>query len=106
MVEHYSKNSVNVEIIDIIHDAPFSLGNLLKYMVRFGDKDDPKKQLQKIQYYQTYCATTDYFACKKWWEQNWKLIQLFEDLLENKGFIIDENYGEFIIHFFDLKNNR
>ena len=105
MVEHYSKNSVNVEIIDIIHDAPFSLGNLLKYMVRFGDKDDPKKQLQKIQYYQTYCATTDYFACKKWWEQNWKLVQLFEDLLENKGFIIDENYGEFIIHCLDLSKN-
>lgn len=43
MVEHYSKNSVNIEIIDIVHDAPFTLGNLLKYMVRFGDKDDPKK---------------------------------------------------------------
>lgn len=43
MVEHYSKNSVNVEIIDVIHSAPFCLGNLLKYMVRFGDKDDPKK---------------------------------------------------------------
>ena len=105
MVEHYSKNSVNVEIIDVIHDAPFSLGNLLKYMVRFGDKDDPKKQMQKIQYYLTYCSTTDYYACKKWWEQNWKLIQLFEDLLENKGFIIDENYGEFIIHCLDLSKN-
>lgn len=105
MVEHYNKNSVNVEIIDVIHDAPFSLGNLLKYMVRFGDKDDPKKQLQKIQYYQTYCSTTDYFACKKWWEQNWKLIQLFEDLLENKGFIIDENYGEFVVHCLDLSKN-
>lgn len=105
MVEHYSKNSVNVEIIDIIHDAPFSLGNLLKYMVRFGDKDDPKKQLQKIQYYLTYCSTIDYFTCKKWWEQNWKLIQLFEDLLENKGFIINENYGEFVVHCLDLSKN-
>lgn len=105
MVEHYSKNSVNVEIIDIVHDAPFTLGNLLKYMVRFGDKDDPKKQLQKIQYYLTYCSTEDYFVCKKWWEQNWKLLQLFQDLLEHKGFIIVEDYGDFITHCLDLKSN-
>ena len=103
MVEHYSKNSVNVEIIDIIHDAPFSLGNLLKYMVRFGDKDDPKKQLQKLQYYREYCSATDYFACRKWWEQNWKLLQLFQDLLEAKGFIIVENYSDFITHCLDIK---
>lgn len=106
MVEHYSKNSVKVEIIDVIHDAPFTLGSLLKYMVRFGDKDDPKKQMQKIQYYLKYCSTTDYFPCKKWWSQkpNWKLIQLFQELLENKGFVIDENYDAFVIHCLDLKN--
>lgn len=105
MVEHYSKNSVNIEIIDIIHSAPFCLGNLLKYMVRFGDKDDPKKQLQKIQYYLTYCNTTDYFVCKKWWEQNWKLLQFFQDLLEHKGFIIVEYYDDFITHCLDIKSN-
>lgn len=103
MVEHYSKNSVNIEIIDIVHDAPFTLGNLLKYMVRFGDKDDPKKQLQKLQYYREYCSSTDYFACRKWWEQNWKLLQLFQDLLEHKGFIIVENYSDFITHCLDIK---
>lgn len=105
MVEHYSKNSVNLEIIDVIHDAPFTLGNLLKYMVRFGDKDDPKKQLQKIQYYLSYCSASDYFACRKWWEQNWKLIQLFQDLLEKKGFILSENYSDFIAHCLDIKSN-
>lgn len=105
MVEHYSKNSVNIEIIDVIHSAPFCLGNLLKYMVRFGDKDDPKKQLQKIQYYLTYCTTTDYFVCKKWWEQNWKLLQLFQELLENKGFPIEENYSDFVVHCLDFSKN-
>ena len=105
MVEHYSKNSVNVEIIDVVHDAPFTLGNLLKYMVRFGDKDDPKKQLQKIEYYLSYCATSDYFVCKKWWEQNWKLIQLFQDLLESKNFILAENYSDFITHCLDIKSD-
>lgn len=105
MVEHYSKNSVNLEIIDVIHDAPFTLGNLLKYMVRFGDKDDKKKQLQKIEYYLTYCSSVDYFVCKKWWEQNWKLIQLFQDLLEKKGFILSENYGDFITHCLDINHN-
>lgn len=105
MVEHYSKNSVNLEIIDVIHDAPFTLGNLLKYMVRFGDKDDKKKQLQKIEYYLTYCASADYFVCKKWWEQNWKLIQLFQDLLEKKEFILSENYGDFITHCLDINHN-
>ena len=105
MVEHYSKNSVNVEIIDVVHDAPFTLGNLLKYMVRFGDKDDKKKQLQKIEYYLTYCATDDYFVCKKWWEQNWKMLQLFQELLMYKGFVIDENYGEFITHCLDIKSD-
>ena len=105
MVEHYSKNSVNLEIIDVIHDAPFTLGNLLKYMVRFGDKDDKKKQLQKIEYYLTYCSSVDYFVCKKWWEQNWKLIQFFQDLLETKGFILAENYSDFIMHCFDINHN-
>lgn len=105
MVEHYSKNSVNLEIIDVIHDAPFTLGNLLKYMVRFGDKDDPKKQLQKIEYYLSYCAAADYFSCKKWWEQNWKLIQFFQDLLESKGFLLAEEYSDFITHCLDINHN-
>lgn len=107
MVEHYSKNSVNVEIIDVIHDAPFTLGNLLKYMVRFGDKDDPKKQLQKIQYYRNYCMITDYFVCRKWWQQkqHWRLIQLFQDLLERKEFVIYEEYDAFITHCLDLKKS-
>ena len=105
MVEHYSKNSVNLEIIDVIHDAPFTLGNLLKYMVRFGDKDDKKKQLQKIEYYLTYCSSVDYFVCKKWWEQNWKMIQLFQSVFEHKGFMIDENYSDFIAHCRCLKSN-
>jgi len=46
--DHYD-SSTNIDVIDICHmyDISFSRGNVLKYVIRAGKKDDELKDLYK-----------------------------------------------------------
>lgn len=99
MNDHYQKNSVNIEIIDVIYDAPFSIGNVLKYMIRYGDKDEKGKELEKITYYLNLCKKNleeEPAAIYNWWSDNWKLVKVFSPILKRKGFYFSTILDEFI----------
>ena len=91
MVEHYSKNSVNIEIIDVVYDAPFLLGNMFKYMVRTGDKgvDDRAKAIDYAKRIDTYLDAEDFrlrIKIYKWWHKRIELLVMFSGILEEKGY--------------------
>lgn len=46
---HYQRYSV--ECIQLAEEMPFNLGNVLKYVYRCGDKDDPVQELSKARWY-------------------------------------------------------
>ena len=54
-VEHpnYYKLSNGIEVLDVIHDLPFNIGNVVKYVIRAGKKkeaglSDKQKQLEDL----------------------------------------------------------
>lgn len=85
--EHYIKNCATIQIIDVIDTCPFILGSLLKYMTRYGSKDDAQQELSKIQDYLNHClAKSDSVEMLSWWNCNKKLVTFFEDVFEEHGF--------------------
>lgn len=48
---HYEKHKIVLEPIDIIETLPFSLGNVIKYIVRADDKGNKLQDLEKSRWY-------------------------------------------------------
>lgn len=90
--DHYVKNCATIQIIDVIEVCPFILGSLLKYMTRYGSKDDVNQELSKIDDYLILCLLReDDIELISWWQNNKKLVAFFEDIFEDHGFT-DLNY--------------
>lgn len=85
--EHYVKNCATVQIIDVIDCCPFILGSLLKYMVRYGSKDDEQQELYKINdYLNRSLSKKDDVEMFSWWNLNKRFVALFRDVFESHGF--------------------
>lgn len=99
--EHYVKNCATIQIIDVIEVCPFILGSLLKYMTRYGSKDDVNQELSKIYDYLNRCLIReDDIELISWWQNNKKLVAFFEDIFEDHGFI-DLNYKGSLLAFLE-----
>lgn len=93
--EHYVQNCATIQIIDVIDTCPFILGSLLKYMTRYGYKDDVQQELSKINDYLNRClAKSDSVEMLSWWSCNKKLVSFFEDVFESHGFCDLEYEGD------------
>lgn len=72
MNEHYAKTAMKVNLLDIAPDIPFDLGNVIKYLIRAGDKEGEsyEKDISKAKVY----ARIHYhmFAGKqeRYWSEN------------------------------------
>ena len=87
--EHYVKNCATVQVIDVIECCPFTLGSLLKYMTRYGSKDDVQQELSKIHDYLRRILDKDLYAeieMVSWWSSNKKFVKLFADVFKAHGF--------------------
>ena len=49
--KHYVEQSAKVEPIVLLENAPFALGNALKYLIRAGHKGDEREDLEKAMWY-------------------------------------------------------
>lgn len=48
---HYRRHPSGIECIEITRHMNFNVGNAVKYLWRYMDKDDPIENLQKAQWY-------------------------------------------------------
>jgi hypothetical protein len=72
---HYRQNKLGIEVIDIVRDLPFNLGNVIKYTLRAGYKKeegltDSEKKLEDFKKARFYL--------------NDAIIQLENDIKNNK----------------------
>lgn len=101
--EHYKNNKLPVECIDVIATAPFALGSLIKYCIRYGDKDSKENEKHKIKYYVELIYGNPYIqqACNDWSYANWELLRLTLPILSAKLSIYTKN----VFNFSDLLSN-
>lgn len=53
--KHYAETAVTIQLIDILQFAPFLIGNVIKYLVRYGHKDGKNQEdLKKAKDYLTW----------------------------------------------------
>jgi Protein of unknwon function (DUF3310) len=48
---HYRKHPSGIECIEVTRHMNFNVGNAIKYLWRYMDKDDPVENLKKAQWY-------------------------------------------------------
>lgn len=100
--KHYSQAGDWIEPIDVIHNGPFDLCNVIKYLARAGHKDNELQDIQKAEYY-VLKAVESYFQDQHpydyWFKRNALLIRkigpfrnfrrynVYELILESKNII-------------------
>lgn len=86
--QHYKDNSVSLEIIDVIRNYPFDLGNVFKYMTRLNSKGQYSSDLSKIYYYTNssiYSLSRDNMY-QYTYESTKPLLIKFNTIFKNNGY--------------------
>lgn len=106
---HYEKNSLTItfEPFDWLQGFSFTLGNALKYLVRYQDKNNPKEDLEKAKWYLQHL---DYNICHRTSNNifdtifpslaekyEWLNI-LYPDGVENSYYLDRENVESLIVY--------